>query len=103
MTKHEFHIALLLLALISAGVLGYQLANSGFDNRKDVWSNALLNSNPGNCDLDIKIDIQPPALSGDKASQKLSAVKDTRGDRYRYSEIPGFFYVDEAGLNIPGA
>lgn len=103
MTKHEFHIALLLLALITAGVLFYQLVNSGFDDRRDTWSYALLNSNSDHCDLVIEIDIRPPAFSGNKAHQDTLAVKNFRGDHYRHSGIPGFFYWDGETQNISAA
>lgn len=103
MTKHESHIALLLLALITVGVLCYQLANSGFDDRTDSWSYALLNSNPDHCNFNIEIDIRPPAFSGNKAHQDTSVLKNSREDHYRHPEIPGFFYTDEEAQSVSAA
>jgi len=49
MTKHEYHIALVLLALITAGVLGYQALNPETRGSKSDCTLALYFSGPNGC------------------------------------------------------
>lgn len=103
MTKHEFHIALLLLALIIAGVLGYQFANSGYNNKTDTWANALLNSNPDNRNFDIEMEIQPPVFEQHEAEQEASAGKNSPEERNPYLENSVFLNDEEGSLNVSAA
>ncbi|WP_340104131.1 hypothetical protein [Rhodohalobacter sp. 8-1] len=49
MTKHEYHIALVLLALITAGVLGYQMLNTETHRGNGDCTLALYFSGPNGC------------------------------------------------------
>lgn len=49
MTKHEYHIALVLLLLITAGVLGYQALNGDKHRTKSDCTLALYFSGPYGC------------------------------------------------------
>lgn len=50
MTKHEYHIALVLLALITAGVLGHQALNGDKHQTNSDCTLALYFSGPFGCD-----------------------------------------------------
>ena len=50
MTRHEYHIALVLLALITAGVLGYQALNPKSHSANSDCTLALYFSGPHGCD-----------------------------------------------------
>lgn len=49
MTKHEYHIALVLIALVTAGILGYHLLNGGSINDGPNCTLSTYISNGYNC------------------------------------------------------
>jgi|GEM_PF-1672880 hypothetical protein len=57
MTKHEFHIALVLLALITAGVVGHQLLNTDTGKTRNDCTLALYFSSYDGCNSSEQIEV----------------------------------------------
>jgi len=84
MTRHEYHIALVLLALITAGVLGYQALNPKSHGANGDCTLALYFSGPHGCD-------NSPAVESISAPVFTEKIEDyftprTESDLYDFSK-----------------
>lgn len=75
MTKHESHIALLLLALITAGVLGYQFVNSDDGETANYWTDNFAQIEVLEQQHDSRIEILPPDYYDNTTGYHKSILK----------------------------
>ena len=84
MTRHEYHIALVLLALITAGVLGYQALNPKSHGANSDCTLALYFSGPYGCDNSPAVE----SISAPVFTEKIEDYFTPRGksDLYDFSK-----------------
>ena len=83
MTKYEFHTALLCLALIVAGVLGYQFVNGDDGESTGYWSDIFNQTEAMEQRQGSRIEIHPP----DYYNKKTGHDKPTLREQSRFQEI----------------
>lgn len=99
MNKHEFHIALLFITLITAGVIGYQLANGDFgvpgESNIELDLHSLTKRTSSDPDIDILLPVFEIPIEIEE-----TAGKSTKIDFYFPSELPP--PASSAGSDIAG-
>lgn len=83
MTKYEFHTALLCLALIVAGVLGYQLVNGDDGESAGYWTDFFSQTEVLEHRHDSQIEILLPVRHDYKTGHNKSTLR----DRSRFQEL----------------
>lgn len=90
MTKHEFHIALVLIALIAAGVLGYDFLNSNRYSHTQAadCTLALYFSGPDGCQNRPAVRSIPGPVFVEKIESYFSREEINRRDLHMYVDKP---------------
>lgn len=94
MTKHESHIALLLLALIVAGVLAYQFVNSDDGEIASYRTDNFTQIEVLEQQHDSRIEILPPVYYDNTTDDHKSILR----DRNRFQNL----IIDDDQQILPG-